>query len=117
MAKKRIKAKAGKPKKSIAKAATASKIRKGGKPERVEPEQVVGGRAGTAGTTERREILLEGVVRREQRGEDRDEGEDPDQPHADEGAGVATQPAPGVAPEAGRGLELDLPRFDLGDAH
>ncbi len=41
MAKKRVKAKAGTPKKSIAKAATASKIRKSGKSERVEPQVVL----------------------------------------------------------------------------
>ena len=54
-------------------------------------------------------------MRRDERREDRGDDQHCDEDHADDRARVADHAAPGLAPEPGRRLELDLVGFDFGD--
>ena len=70
-------------------------------PEVVDAEQVVQRRAGTAALVDQRQVLDARVVRREERGEERDEDEEGDQHEADDRARIAPQP-PQARPTTGR---------------
>ena len=54
---------------------------------------------------------------RDERREDRGEDQYRDEDHADDRARVVDHAAPGLAPQPGRRLELDLVGFDFGDTH
>ncbi len=86
--------------------------------ERVDSEEVLGGRPRAAAPVEKREILMERVVGGDQRREERDEDERPHHEEPDDGTVVVAQPPPGLRPEAARRtLEPDFSGFDFGDTH
>src|SRR6266496_15558 len=61
------------------------------------------------------EILLLRAVRRDQRREDRARHEDRDEEGAEDRARVADEPVPGLTPQSGGSLDLNLSCFELGD--
>jgi hypothetical protein len=79
---------------------------------------VLAGGTGAAPVSDQAQVLVEGRVRCQPRGEDADEDEEPHQSEADEGAWVLPQAPPRIAPQtAASGVTLELVCLDLRDAH
>jgi hypothetical protein len=78
---------------------------------------MVHGRAGRLARVEPLEVRLLGILGRDHGRQDGEEDEEGDEPGPDHRGRVPDQLVERVAPEAGRRLELDLPGFELDDAH
>ena len=70
--------------------------------ERVDSEEMLGGRPRAAASVEKREVLMQRVVGGDQRREERDEDERPHHDEPDDGTVVVAQPPPGLRPEPAR---------------
>src|SRR5207253_6746208 len=80
-------------------------------------EPVLRRRAGAAALHDQEQVLVLRPVRREHRGEHRRRDEAEHEERADDRARVPDQPAPSLAPEAARRLELDLACLELDNGH
>src|SRR5439155_26615099 len=86
--------------------------------ELVDAEPVLVRGPWAAAARDQEQILLLRPIRGEERREDRCDDEDEHQDGAEDGGGVPGKPPERVAPEsAGRGIERDLVRLELGNAH